>query len=264
MTVYVDVLFAVNFSMDFISLFICAVVMKRKIYKRRMLAAAAIGGIYGVFEVLCTMRTLIAAIVAVLVSFIMCFIAYYEKSIKRFTLMYVMYWGVSATLGGVMSLFYNFLNKILAEQIKNYSFAKVYTGARFFIIAALTAIVSMLFGRFYSSKKDVKHSHLEIKMNGNIYELDALCDSGNMLTEPISGKSVILVAKGSNIGKASENAPLKSRRYIPYSAVGGDGVITGVLPEYVKIDGSMANAVIASVEKKDFAGYEAIVPLSLV
>ena len=264
MTVYVDVLFAVNFSMDFISLFICAVVMKRKIYKWRMLLAAAIGGIYGVFEVLCTMHALIAAIVAVLVSFIMCFVAYYEKSIKRFTLMYIMYWGVSATLGGVMSLLYNFLNKILAEQIKNYSFAKVYTGARFFIIASLTAIVSMLFGRFYSSKKDVKHAHLEIKMDGKIYEFDALCDSGNMLIEPISGKSVILVTKSSDIGRAIGNVSPKSRRYIPYSAVGGDGVITGALPEYAKIDGSMADAVIAPIEKKNFAGYEAIVPLSLV
>lgn len=264
MTVYVDVLFAINFSMDFISLFICATVMRRKIHKRRILAASAVGGIYGVFEVLCNMNTLVAAIAGVLISFVMCFIAYYEKSIKRFTLMYVMYWGVSATLGGVMSLLYNFLNKVLAEQIQNYSFAKVYTGARFFIIAALTALVSMLFGKLYSAKKDVRQAHIEVKICGNIYGLEALCDSGNMLTEPISGKSVILVTKESNIGKVLENIPIKLRRYIPYSAVGADGIIIGALPEYVKIDGSTADAIIASVEKKNFAGYEAIVPLSLV
>ena len=75
---------------------------------------------------------------------------------------------------------------------------------------------------------------------------------------------MILVTKESNIGKALENIPIKLRRYIPYSAVGADGIIVGALPEYVKIDGSTADAIIASVEKKNFAGYEAIVPLSLV
>ena len=122
----------------------------------------------------------------------------------------------------------------------------------------------MLFGKLYSAKKDMRQAHIEVKICGNTYGLEALCDSGNMLTEPISGKSVILVTKESNIGKALENIPIKLRRYIPYSAVGADGIIIGALPEYVKIDGSTADAIIASVEKKNFAGYEAIVPLSLV
>lgn len=264
MTVYADVLFAVNFSMDFISLFICSLIMKRKNSKKRILISSAIGGAYGVFEVLVTMKPVLSAFVSVLVSFVMCFITYYEKNVKRFTAMYVMYWAVSATLGGVMSVLYGFFNKLLYENIKNHSFEKVYTGARFFVIASLAAIAAMLFGKIYSSKKDIKQAHVEVKIGNEIFNFDGLCDSGNMLTEPISGKSVILVSKTSDVGKAVAHIPIKYVRYIPYSAVGGDGVISGARPSSVKVDGSMVDAIIAPIDKRNFAGYEALVPASLL
>ena len=110
MKIYADMLFAINFSMDLVSLFITASIVRRKIHKKRMLISSAIGGLYGVLEVILPLSPVISAILGILVSFLMCFIAYFEKSIKRFTAMYVIYWGVSASLGGFMSVLYSFLN----------------------------------------------------------------------------------------------------------------------------------------------------------
>lgn len=264
MKIYADMLFAINFSMDFISLFITASIMRRKIHKKRTLLASAIGGLYGVFEIICSFKPWVSALLAVLVSILMCFIAYFEKSIKRFVGMFVVYWGVGACLGGFMSVFYSLLNKLLADYINDYTYNKVYTGARFFIVSALAILISMLLGRFFTNEKQIKSVPIEIIVKDRSFSITALCDSGNLLTEPISGKAVVLVCNETELGKEILSTPDIYKRYIPYTGVGGEGMLKGIIPKTIKINGLERVAVVASIEKKDFAGYEACVPMSLV
>ncbi len=264
MKIYADMLFAINFSMDFVSLFITASIVRRKIYKKRMLIASAIGGLYGVFEVILSVGPIISAILAIVSSFLICFVAYFKKSIKRFTAMYVIYWGVSACLGGFMSVLYSFLNKILAQYIENYTYTTVYTGARFFIISALAILISVLLGRFFTAEKEIKSAQIMVKIENEEFSLVGLCDSGNLLREPISGKSVILISENSAIGRKILEMPDIFKRYIPYSAVGGEGLLKGIAPSLIRVNGVEKSAIIASIDKKDFAGYEACVPASLV
>ncbi|MBQ8404697.1 MAG: sigma-E processing peptidase SpoIIGA, partial [Clostridia bacterium] len=46
--IYGDVLFIINFSMDFIALFICGKIMHFRMNPWRMALAATLGGVYGV------------------------------------------------------------------------------------------------------------------------------------------------------------------------------------------------------------------------
>lgn len=262
--IYVDMLFAINFSMDLISLYITASIMRKKVFKKRMLASAIIGGVYGVLSVIWNLSAVFSAILSVFVSLLMCFVSYYEKNIKRLTGIYVVYWGISACLGGFMSVLYSFLNKLLSEYIKNYSYTQVYTGARFFVILAISIIASMLFGRFFSTEKEIRSASIDVIINEKSFSVNALCDSGNLLTEPLSGKGVVLVSLETALGAEIESVPDIYKRYIPYTSVGAEGIIKGVLPKSIKINGEEKNAIIASVSKKSFAGYEACVPKSLV
>ena len=91
MKIYADILFAINFSMDFISFFITSMIMRRKINKKRILLASAFGGIYGVVDILLNLDTIISIVVSVLSSLIMCLIAYHEKTIRRFIGMYIVH-----------------------------------------------------------------------------------------------------------------------------------------------------------------------------
>lgn len=264
MKIYADMLFAINFSMDLVSLFITASIVRRKIHKKRMLISSAIGGLYGVLEVILPLSPVISAILGILVSFLMCFIAYFEKSIKRFTAMYVIYWGVSASLGGFMSVLYSFLNKILAKYIEDYNYTTVYTGARFFIIVSLSILLSVLVGRFFTFEKEIESVIIKANIEGEEYSFSALCDSGNLLKEPISGKSVILVSSNTPVGQKITEMPDIFKRYIPYSSVGGKGLLKGVLPNSISVNGSEISAIIASVDKNDFAGFDACIPTSLI
>lgn len=264
MKIYADVLFAINFSMDFISLFITAVLLKRRVHKLKILISASLGGLYGVLSVIFPLGAVVSAILGVLVSFFMCVIAFMEKSIKRLAGIYLIYWGISAVLGGLMSVLYSFLNKLLAEYIESYSYTSVYTGARFFIVASLAILASIALSRVFSNEKAIKSVVVDIVLKDDSYRVDALCDSGNLLTEPISGKSVILVSADSKIGRKIEKIEDIYKRYIPYSSVGGEGMIKGVVPISISINGEERTAIVAPISNKSFAGYEACVPLSLV
>lgn len=264
MTLYVDVLFAINFSMDFLSLFICSVIMHKKIYKGRILISSVIGGLYSIFDMLYPTRFVFKAIICVAISFLMCIITFKDKSVKGFIGFFVMYWGVSTGLGGVMSLLYSFMNKLLADFIADYSYEGAYNGARFLIIVSLTSIISMALSKMFTAKKSIKSIEVAITYENKCFKLNGLCDSGNTLTEPISGKPVILVSEDSEIGRMIKNTQEIHKKFIPYKAVGNEGMLLGIKPKAIVINDITIDAILAPVREKNFSGFEALVPSSLV
>ena len=264
MKIYVDILFAINFSMDLISLFLSGIIMRRKVRKKRMFLSSTIGGIYGVIAVIAPISALESAILGVVISLIMCYIAFFEKNIRRLVGIYSIYWGISFCMGGLMNVLYSFLNKIFIEFIKDYSYSQVYTGARFFVVLSLSILLSIILGKFFTNEKEIKEVILEVDINGKKFEMRGLCDSGNLLKEPISGRSVIFVTDTSKLGSEIEKIEDIYKRYIPYSSLGGEGVVKGIISKTVKIDGVERVAIIAPVSKNDFAGYEACIPMSLI
>lgn len=264
MTLYVDVLFAINFSMDFLTLFICSIILHKKIYRTRILISSAIGGIYSLVDMLINMPFAIKVIICVGISILMCIIAFKDRSFKGFLAFFVMYWGVGTALGGIMSLLYSFLNRILAEYIADYSYENAYNGARFLVIASISAIISIIFSKFFSQKKVVSTVNVLISFKESCFKFTGLCDSGNVLTEPISGNPVILISEDSHLGKEISNIQEIHKRYIPYKDVSGSGILLGVKPEKVIINSICVDAIVAPAKKKDFCGCDALVPLSLV
>ncbi len=264
MKIYVDMLFAINFSMDFVSLFLTLKLLHKPLYKKRILASSALGGFYGVFDVLASQAPPMSLLTSVLVSFLMCFICFKEGNKRRFIGAYAVYWGVSACLGGFMSLLYSFLNKTLAEYIERHSYTTVYNGARFFIISAISIIASLLLSRALNNERQIEVAEVFVEYSGKSFTFKGLCDSGNLLTEPFSGKAVILVTNQTQLGKEIEALADIYKRYIPYDGVGGHGFVKGIKPQVIKINNEERSAIIAPINKKEFGGYEACVPMMLI
>ncbi|MBE6662940.1 MAG: hypothetical protein E7602_00380 [Ruminococcaceae bacterium] len=264
MILYADILFAINFSMDFLALFICSIILHKKLNKKRIIIASLIGALFGVLDVIVQLNQVLSILFSVVIAIVMCLISFTEINLKKAILTNLTYWGVSACLGGVMSLLFSFFNRIFGEYIEKYSQESAYNGARFLIIASLTAIVSIIFTRIFTTKKDVKATEITIKFDKKEYKLEALCDSGNMLCDPILVKPVILVTCKSKIGKTIKTKDDIRKRYIPYSDVSGSGILKGIIPESVCVGKNKVDAIIAPIEKNDFAGYEALVPSNLI
>ena len=264
LTLYADVLLAINFSMDFLALFICSMILHIKTTRKRIILASLLGGLFGVLEVILPINNLVSVLITLLVSFLMCVVAYKNSTKKRLFTAYLMFWGVSAALGGVMSLTYSSLNVLFQDVIAKYSPSGAYNGARFLIISSITAIISIIFSRFFTSKKDVKSTEILVVIDNAEYRIDALCDSGNMLSDPILSKPVILVVKRSKLGMKILSKNDNRKRIIPYSDVSGGGILKGIIPETVIVGGNSVDAIVAPVEVNDFSGYEALVPARIV
>lgn len=264
MTLYIDVLFAINFSMDFLSLYLTAVGLRKKIYKLRIVFSAILGGIYGVLEFVLTFSPLFSSFLSVLISVLMCLIAYKDSGIIKFIFSLILFWGASASLGGIMSLLFNFLNQIFYRYLKEYSYSEVYSGARFFIIASLSVLIASVINKIIMNKKQIREADVEVQFKGETFQFKGLCDSGNLLKEPISGRDVILISSQSKLGKMIELEKDVYKRYIPYTVVNAEGVLKGVLPDVIIVNNNEVNAIVAPIENLNLNGLDAIIPTSLL
>ena len=264
LTLYADVLLAINFSMDFLALFITSIILHKKTSKPRIVLSALLGALFGVVEVILPLGTVSTIILSILVSVFMCFIAFFEKSIKRFFFTNITFWIISMALAGVMSFVYMVMNKVLSSVILGFSPVTTYNGARFFIIVSITAIVGIIFSKIFTTKKDVKFAEVKVTIDKDEFIFNALCDSGNMLTEPISAKPVILVCEKTTLGKRILDIDDKRKRFIPYSDVTSGGILLGIIPEKVYVEKNSVDAVVATIKKDSFADYDGLVPSSLI
>jgi stage II sporulation protein GA (sporulation sigma-E factor processing peptidase) len=261
---YIDVLFAINFSMDFISLFLTNLILRKKVYKARMLISSLLGALYGALELLISTDIITGLIYNIIISALMCLIAFKYDSLVRFLASLTLFWGASASLGGIISVLYNFINKIFYEFISEYSYNQVYSGVRFFIVASLSILCALIINKLILKKREYMEVKIEIKYKDNKFNLIGLCDTGNLLKEPISGRNVILISKNSLLGNMIENEKEFKKRYIPYKTVNSQGIIKGIIPDSIKLNNKEVTAIIAPVENDMFSGEEALVPSSLL
>ncbi len=196
---YADVLFAINFSMDFISLWAAALLGCKPRRALRMSAAAAFGGVYGVVSIVAGVHGPWQYISAAGASFIMCLISFGKCGGLRGVLKQsALIWGCGALLGGLMTAVLS-LGK--GGDINTAAGGSIWFGAA---VAAVGAVYITV--RLITTKKGAGPLPLCIEHAGNHIRFDALCDSGNLMRDPISGDPVILLS--ATLGKklvGSEN-----------------------------------------------------------
>ena len=264
LVLYADVLFAINFSMDFLGLFFTAVIFHIRFKKVRIILSSLIGAFYGTIQVFFVLDFLLQISLSVVVALLMIKIAFSEQSKKRMISATIVYFFASMALGGIMTLLYAFFNSLLAQFISKYTYEETYNGGKLFVIIVFTALASLIFSKIITSKKDEKIAKLHISLDGQSFDLIGFCDSGNLLIEPFSGKKVVLVGENSTLGAKIQACSELRKRLIPYKDVNGSGIIKGVTPESILINDNSVNAIVATVKSNDFNGYEALIPSALL
>ena len=285
--VYADLLFIINFSMDYFCLYICAKILRRKMRLPRMLTASIIGGIYSVVSLFLPTQAVISLVIDALVCVVMCAIVFSEPSrgLSSTLLCSFLYVGISMMTGGCMTAIFNLLNRldlplsgIESDGISTYLFA---------ILAAAAGIISLRSGELISRRSSVKECKLTVTLCDSSLTLHALSDSGNLVKDPLSGKSVVIIDKHElsklidpavfekfASGEEIESHRLKGLRVIPINTAGGRGLLTACLPDRLeaeivtkkgKSQVLQLDALIAPSDiKKSAEGYGAIVPSEIL
>ncbi|MBO5111291.1 MAG: sigma-E processing peptidase SpoIIGA [Clostridia bacterium] len=234
MTVYADVLFLVNFSMDLLSLYGAGALLKRKKRSLRLVLAALLGGIYGVLDVIFTPPGVWGIILLLTASVIMCLLAYGKAG---FFSTYVVFLGAEAFLGGVMSLLYTAASKLLHASQTGASPAEGHLTLRGFLLALAASVLVGLLTERTLNRSVTGTAEVRVTVCGRTFRFSAVCDSGNLLTDPLTDAPVILMGEsvpGAAWLSALENP--KGYRVIPYESVGGSGLLFAHKPEMLAIE----------------------------
>ena len=187
-TVYVDLFFLINFSMDFLCFYLSGKLLSRRMSLLRMLLASALGGIYANLALLVSLGGILEIIVDVAVCIIMCLIAFWKNGgVIKNTLVYI---ATSMVLGGFMTAIFQLLNRadlpldaVDADGISVWILA---------LLAVVSTLICIFAGRFFKSRSTKRTTTLTVHMRKNHKTLAAFCDSGNLLRDPISGKPCVI------------------------------------------------------------------------
>ena len=101
--IYGDVLFIINFSMDFLSLYMVGKLLHIPMRAWRVILGASVGALYGVLELLLTVSGFVSFLMAVLVMLLMCYIAFGNQAFYRFAMTVALFCGINMLIGGMMT-----------------------------------------------------------------------------------------------------------------------------------------------------------------
>lgn len=232
--VYLDVFFMINFIMDYMIILITSRIVKVKKKRIRQLAGAGCGALYSVIVIKpltnhlfkITLVNILIAAVMVLISFGFTSASVY---IKNVFLLFV----VSFTMSGIIN--YLYYSTVIGKYVRNVlsgNSNKVVNARKFILVSVLAYILlSAIVRIIFSVRKDMElYYDVKITFRGKSVVVRGLYDTGNGLTEPVSGKMVhiaeykILKPLLEGDEKAKENIYV-----IPFHSIGEeDGIMYGI------------------------------------
>ncbi len=187
-TIYADVLFVINFLADFFCIFFSLHLCRLKKSIFRILLSSVLGGIYSVFSLFINEDFFI--IFHILCLILICTIATCKTDAKNVLKLSGVFFIVSAFLGGIITAVFSYLGKFTIQGGILYADISPFTLLFLFFVIAVLSIPAFTNARNRISAKTVL---VKIKKGKETLSFDALVDTGNLLTDPLSCDAVILI-----------------------------------------------------------------------
>lgn len=266
--IYSDILFLINFSLDYLSLFITGRLLHRGARMRRLLLGALIGGAYSFVPYLFSPPPYISLPMDTAFAAIICLAAFGFGSWKSFGTATLTFAVSAALLGGLITAAYSVIGGYHENVYSEVS------ALSFCLICVFSAAVALSYGLICRKRLDTRSAEVKITLNdGSVLRVRLLCDSGNLVTEPFSALPVIVLSSAClpppYDNPDSELFPLPIRA-IPFSTSSGRGCFLGFRPKsavlllparkpkpieaYVGID----------TVRESYSGYDGLIPASLL
>lgn len=281
-SVYLDIYFLINFSMDFLGLFLSARLVERKIKYYRLIIAASVGALYACLTLFISLaglwRLLLDALVCLAIGAVAVFDRRALKGIPYFSLVFG---AVSIILGGAMTALFHLFNRLGVDLLfDNGGDGDGVSVWLFAILAGISGLLALKGGGALKKRAIRKCGRIEIEYAGGRTSISCLCDSGNLLREPISSLPCVLVeldALSSVLPRSLTEAVKKGNitlleererarvRLIPSQSATGKAMLVGLRVDALRIDmggGAVKTDayVVLLTEKISEKGIKALVP----
>ncbi len=259
-TVYIDVLFMVNFMINILIVEGTGAIAFAHTKYHRSLLSAFVGAAYAVVMFFVNAAFLQSVVMKLGLSAIMVLIAFGFNNGAHFLKMWGSFFVVSFIFGGSLFALMN-LTGLGSKLGMVYSNGEIYLNLpwRWVLFSASgTYFLIFVFGRIRKRRIAVRAARrtLTIYTKGQKLETTAIIDTGNALFDPITGAPVIvcekselnaLLPQGEALMENMSKAGLKVR-LIPFSSVGkATGLMPAFLPDMVEVDGHRAKTCVIGI-----------------
>ena len=277
-TLYVDVYFLINFTVDLLSLYFAACFSKIPTSTARLIDASSIGALIAVMVVLMPEIPILKFIIATMGLIAVGFVAPKKVGIKRKVKYVLAFLVFEALLGGAVSFIWGILDKYISGFFDGTEGGAVNRKMLFLSLIVLLCIgVFKMFVSLFSNVESESSARVEITFMDNTAVVSAFIDSGNLAIDPMDMSPVLLIKKDIAKSILPENIidlsgidtldrSIKKRiRLIPVSRGGETHMFVGVKADAVRlIDGDTSEElrVTLAIDKEggDFGGYKALMP----
>ena len=256
--IYLDVYFSFNFLMDFFVLFLTGIIIKnnKKIY--RTIVSAIIGATYATIVIITEgmeifqknigifqkgigedlTKLLKIVLTYVVIVYVMELIAYGKYNTVTMTRNIIIIYIITFILSGAVNAYY------WENRVDGINVTKTILLV-FFIEIFLVVLVKR-------SQKDVSITSLyqvTLLVDGNRINVIGLADTGNSLTEPITGKPVSVI-QAEELKKIPDKILL-----VPYNSVGKErGLMRAFVADNMIVNGRTVEKPIIGIHKGSFGG----------
>lgn len=258
MTIYIDLLFILNFLFDYVIISSVNYILRRNIKYYRIIIASLFGNIsLLLFEIM--EYRLIFILLKLIICMVINLIAFGFRDIKYFIKNIVYFYLVSMLIGGVVYFFdMQFLVGDSGLILKDNNLFKY----------LIVIILSLLFYYRYLSNMVLLRNNYSYYYNCYIYlddkrmlELNAFLDTGNKLKDPYNNRDIVLINDDMLV-----NYSIKKPIYVPYNSLNNHGLLTCFRAEKIMIDGKEGRNFLVGIskEKMFIDGIDCIISTSLM
>lgn len=238
-TVYVDILIFLNMIIDFFLLLSVRAFLNINVTYKRVVLGSVCGSVFSLTALLPEMNFFICILTGFLSACIIVFVTFGKSSPANFIKRVCCFYCGSFIFAGIMMGIY-LLFKPNGMVISN---NVVYFNISPLLLIILTIIcyfILYIFNRLFKKQAVLmKLYNVKVNINNQFYSFCARVDTACDLKEPFSGNPVIVAEKSlfKDLSLSEEKT-----RIIPFSSLGGEGIIKGIKPMEVYINNKKLNS----------------------
>ena len=226
-TIYLDVLLIFDLYMSYLLLRLTARIMHSRLPFRRALLGAALGSISSLLVLLPPIPFLLSLLLKLAAALVTVLGAFGFRNRTLFLRHCICFLGVSCVLAGILLALTSTGNVYYTNGV----WYPVISLRLLVIFTMLAYLLLHLFSRIRSRFAADGCYEVCIRYGAHTVRLSGLADTGNTLTDFLTGKRVIICSRESLEEMLPQTLPCRGFRPLPYCTVAGEGVLFVFTPD---------------------------------
>jgi len=231
MTIYIDIVFFINFFFDSILLFSTSLILKRNTNFKKIFLSSFIGAM-SIFALFIKINSLSLFIIKNFFAFFMVIVAFGYKNIKYTIKNFIYLYITSIVLGGFLYL----INIEFSYKNDGIIFYNNGLSINFITLLVLSPIIMYLYIKQIKDLKNNYSKYYQTKIyfkSGNVIKVSSFLDTGNNLTDPYKKRPIIIINK--NLVK--NEITLENTLLIPYETIDKESILKCIKVKKINIIG---------------------------